>query len=508
MQNLKEFANSDAIVSADEMHAIELNAYSMGISALQLMENAGCAVASFVRENFKSKNILLFCGPGNNGGDGFVVARMLSKDYNVKVVIVGEKVKGGPSLSNFTAISSSPFVDINYYAELDKEELEGLANWSDVIIDAIFGTGFKGELKGIFKDAVRLINSSGKKVVAIDVPSGFGEDCKLCVKADYTITFHKIKEGMEKLRNVVVKEIGIPLDAELIAGPGDVYLASKSISPFATKHDRGMLLIIGGSKVYHGAPISSLLSASAIGALRAGAGYALLYVPRSILNSVRSLSQNQIVKPLGDDYISFTNEIKKEIDKAQAVVIGMGITKEKPAQQACTKIVEYALSKGKKVVVDADGISAVARIKNKNSKNLLITPHDGEFYRFSGIKLEHESNENLPERISLAIKIAKEKGINVLLKGHNTIITDGTHVKVNMAKSANLSTMGTGDVLAGIIGGFAALGAGLFEAAAAGSYIHSKASELLKIEKGNHIIAFDLIEVLPKILMEFDKVLQ
>jgi NAD(P)H-hydrate epimerase len=92
MQNLKEFANSDAIVSADEMHAIELNAYSMGISALQLMENAGCAVASFVRENFKSKNILLFCGPGNNGGDGFVVARMLSKDYNVKVIIVGEKV--------------------------------------------------------------------------------------------------------------------------------------------------------------------------------------------------------------------------------------------------------------------------------------------------------------------------------------------------------------------------------------------------------------------------------
>jgi len=510
MQNLKVFANAKPI-SADEMHAIELNCSSLGIGAAQLMENAGSAVANFIKENFKKGNILFFCGTGNNGGDGFVAARMLSRDYNVEIIIVGkEEIKQGPALSNFHAISKSPFVKIHHYIDLDKEEVDSIIRKSDLIVDAIFGTGFRGELKGIYKEAVLAINNSGKKVVAIDVPSGFSKESKLYVRANYTITFHRIKEGMDALRNVIVKDIGIPIDAELFAGPGDLYLASKPISIYASKRERGMLVIIGGSKVYHGAPIHALLSASSIAALRTGAGYTILYVPNAILDVVRKLSQNQIVRPAGEDYISFTDGLKRAIDKAEAIAIGMGITKEKEAQDACQKIVNYALSNGKKVIADADAISAITDMlgaKRIDTTNLLITPHDSEFYQFSGLKLRHEDS-NIFDRIEAAKKIAKEKGINILLKGHNTIITNGEKIKINRSNTPNLSTMGTGDVLSGIIGAFAAMGNDLFEAATAGAYLHSKAGEVLAMEKGNHIIASDLIDKIPKIMSEFDKVLQ
>jgi NAD(P)H-hydrate epimerase len=185
MQNLKEFANEKPI-SAEEMHAIELNCSSLGISTAQLMENAGSAVANFIKEILKKGGILFFCGTGNNGGDGFVAARMLSKDYNVEIIIVGDKeIKQGPALSNFHAISKSPFIKIHYYTDLDKEEVNSIIKKSDLIVDAIFGTGFRGELKGIYKDAVLAINNSGKKVVAIDVPSGFSKESKLYVKANY-----------------------------------------------------------------------------------------------------------------------------------------------------------------------------------------------------------------------------------------------------------------------------------------------------------------------------------
>jgi len=510
MQNLKVFANAKPI-SADEMHAIELNCSSLGIGAAQLMENAGSAVANFIKENFKKGNILFFCGTGNNGGDGFVAARMLSRDYNVEIIIVGkEEIKQGPALSNFHAVSKSPFVKIHHYIDLDKEEVDSIIKKSDLIVDAIFGTGFRGELKGIYKEAVLAINNSGKKVVAIDVPSGFSKESKLYVRANYTITFHRIKEGMDALRNVIVKDIGIPIDAELFAGPGDLYLASKPISIYASKRERGMLVIIGGSKVYHGAPIHALLSASSIAALRTGAGYTILYVPNAILDVVRKLSQNQIVRPAGEDYISFTDGLKRAIDKAEAIAIGMGITKEKEAQDACQKIVNYALSNGKRVIADADAISAITDMlgaKRIDTTNLLITPHGSEFYQFSGLNLRHEDS-NIFDRIEAAKKIAKEKGINILLKGHNTIITNGEKIKINRSNTPNLSTMGTGDVLSGIIGAFAAMGNDLFEAAAAGAYLHSKAGEVLAMEKGNHIIASDLIDKIPKIMSEFDKVLQ
>ena len=505
MQNLKEFAKNEP-VSAEEMHAIDLNCSALGISSQQLMENAGSAVANFVRNKTDAKNILFFCGTGNNGGDGFAAARMLCKDHDVELIVMGKEMYSGPALSNFSYVSKTPFIKLSYYEDMDREELEASIKRSDLIIDAIFGTGFKGELKGIFKEVVQMINASGKKIVAIDLPTGIGGS--EYVKADYTITFHKKKEVLKGVKNVVVADIGIPLDAELFTGPGDLYLASKPISVYANKRDRGLAVIVGGSSVYHSAPVHALLSASAVGALRTGAGYAILFTPQSIIDAVRSISQNQIVRPLGKDYIMFNDSLKKEIERADAIAIGMGITKEKKAQQACKKIVSYAISLGKKVIVDADGISAISGISAKGKQgSLLITPHDKEFESFSGIKLKHEDGSTMYERAVAARKLAEEKGIIVLLKGHNTIIASPEKIKINRASTSNLSTMGSGDVLSGIIAGFAASGSDLFEAAAAGAYLHSKIGELLYIEKGNHMIAKDIVEKIPNVMREFDRLI-
>ncbi|MGC8710680.1 MAG: NAD(P)H-hydrate dehydratase [Candidatus Micrarchaeia archaeon] len=517
MQNLKEFAKSliPNELSAEEMKAVELNCVAMGISSVQLMENAGSAVASVIKSKFKgSRSILFFCGTGGNGGDGFAAARMLSSEYDVNIIVLGAKgsIKSGAALSNFNAVSNSPFVKLYYYIEMDGNEVDSLLSKSDVVVDAIFGTGFEGELKGIYKEAVLKINNSGKHVISIDIPSGFSQQgFKLTINAEYTVILHKMKLNMELCKGVgkaIVADIGIPLDAEAFTGPGDLFIGSKPRSDFASKKDLGRLVIIGGSSTYHSAPKHAMLAAyNTLSSLRVGAGYAVTFVPKHVLNAVRAQSPNLIVRPLGSSSIAFTNELKSEIDKSTAVAIGMGIGTNPDAQVAALKTIKYALSKGKKVVVDADGIKALANagIDRSACKNIVVTPHDKEFFALTGISLEHESKDSMLDRAVAAFNAAKKLGMTILLKGHNTIITNGQSLKINLSHASDLATMGSGDVLTGIIGGYAARGASPFEAACAGAYLHSQVGELLAIEKGNHIIASDIASAIPKILINFDR---
>jgi NAD(P)H-hydrate epimerase len=517
MQNLKEFAKSFIVSELDNesMHALELNAAAIGISSAQLMENAASAVAGFIRGEFPSgKNILFFCGTSGNGGDGFAAARMLSTRYNVSIIALGakESIKKSSVLSNFNAVSQSPFIDLYYYVNLDSAEINSLMSKSDVIVDAIFGTGFTGELKGIYKESVIKINNSKKPIIAVDVPSGFSDNgSKLAVNATYTITLHRMKHNLKSFKaagKIIVADIGIPIDAEIFTGPGDLYKASKPRSDFASKNDLGRLLIIGGSATYHGAPTHAMLAAySTLSSLRVGAGYAVTFVPKSVVNAVRTHSQNLIIRPLGIKNIAFTSELKGEIDKATAIAIGMGVGTSTSAQNAVVKIIKYALSSNKKVVADADAIKAIPylSISKELSKNMVVTPHDKEFYALSGIKLEHEAESTMLARAVAASQVSKKLGMTVLLKGHNTVITNGTSLKINRARSSNLATMGSGDILTGIISGYAAQDINIFEAACAGAYLHSQAGELLEIEKGNHTIASDIVEAIPKILMGFDR---
>ncbi len=265
---------------------------------------------------------------------------------------------------------------------------------------------------------------------------------------------------------------------------------------FSNKYSSGRVLIIGGSSSYYGAPVLALNSAyQSLASLRAGAGYVKALVPQSILSTARSLSPNTVIEGLGKKTIVFNKKAKDEIEKASIVIIGMGLGSKSAA--TAKKIIEHALKKEKKLIVDADAIPAIKNIRIKKAGSLIITPHDGEFFRLTGKKLKLRDMES---RIKESVKAANRYNAIIVLKGHSTIVTDGKRIKINNAKTAALATMGTGDVLSGIIGGYAAKGADLFSAAVAGVYFHSRIGDILYKKKGNHIIATDIIDALPNIL--------
>lgn len=516
MQNLKEFVRtSEKSITSEEMHALELNSQSLGIDVNTMMNNAGSAVANFVKKKFPDqRHILVVCGPGNNGGDGFAAAKHLSNEKEVTVALVTKRsaVRSGAAFTNLDAIEEIPSITI-----LDSfvddgpagvNKLKGIAKSNQVIVDAIFGTGFRGEIDGYLAKIVDVINKAKRPVVAVDVPSGLNSDdgsWKVAIKANYTLTFYKMKKGLENCKiagKTFVVDIGIPREAELYTGPGDVYLATRPMSLFTNKSERGRVLIIGGSTSYYGAPILAANAAySALAALRTGAGYATICVPKEIAGYARSLSPNLLVKEIGNETIENSAELRESIDRVEAVVIGNGISKDADALNAAARIIEYSVGMDKKVVVDADAIHAISNVKGR-SKNIIITPHDKEFYSVSKIKLP---KENLEERVEKAIHLAKKLGVVVLLKGHNTIITDSTSLKISSSQTPALATMGTGDVLAGIIGAYAAAGANTFRAGVAGAHVHSRIGDMLAAEKGAHILATDVVAAIPGMLKEFDR---
>jgi NAD(P)H-hydrate epimerase len=289
-------------------------------------------------------------------------------------------------------------------------------------------------------------------------------------------------------------------------GLRDLRSASKPVDPFSDKRARGRALIIGGSSRYHGAPVLASTSAyNLLASLRVGAGYSKLYVPRSILNPVRSLSPNTIVGALGRNNITCNMEILHEIEMADAVAIGMGIGKTGSAMSASAKIIGHAIDCRKTVVVDADAIRSLPRFAKGHALDrcVIATPHDAEFYAMTGMRLPER---DLSYRASISAEYARRLNIIIVLKGHRTVVTDGDTTMVNISKSHALATMGTGDVLSGIICGYAAAGATPIEAAAAGVYLHSRIGDMLSKINGDHIIAKDVVDAIPECIRAFDRV--
>ena len=505
MQDLKWFSKfTKQALSSEEMKAVELNAENLGITELQMMESAGKAVADFIERRFKGKKkLLVLCGNGNKGGDGFVTARYLSKSHDVVVGIAGgrEKIKGASPLINLKALEACG-VEI---VENVEYELRTVLDHADLVVDALVGTGFHGPLRSPIKEIVRTLNDSKKEVVAIDLPSGLDATTgyeKEAVRATYTITFHKMKEGLlksKKAGRIVCADIGIPLKAEVFTGPGDLLMAVPKKELFENKLSRGRVLILGGSKEFYGAPSMAAIAAyNALATLRSGAGYVVLMVPNSILKVTREVSPNLIVRAAGEDYITDLKAIKQEIDKSNVVGIGTGIGRSIEALEAAKEIVKYALDKNKRLVIDADALYALGRISL--SKNTVLTPQEKEFETLYGRKPETE----VDKRVRQAIKLANKLNVVVALKGHITVITDGKQVKLNETETAALATMGTGDILTGIIAGFATNGAqSMFNITAGAVYLHGRIGDILAKEKGTHILASDLIDQIPLIASQY-----
>ena len=266
---------------------------------------------------------------------------------------------------------------------------------------------------------------------------------------------------------------------------------------YSSKRDFGCLLIVGGSEVYSGAP-----ALAGMAALRTGVGLASIAAPRSVAASIRGYSPNLIVHSLNSDVVSSEQieRVSSLIAASDALVLGPGIGRHTETREAIPLIIKEARKMGKPTLIDADGIRALTEAKEL-LKGVLITPHAGEFKAISGL----EAPQLWRGRLPICRKFALEHGCVLLLKGHDTIVTDGSRAKVNRTGNPGMATAGTGDILSGIIGAFLAQGAEPFSAAVAGAYIHGVAGDTVCRQKGFHMVASDLIEALPTVLRKYDR---
>jgi len=283
------------------------------------------------------------------------------------------------------------------------------------------------------------------------------------------------------------------------SGPADVKRVVRPRQPDSSKRDFGCLLVVGGSEVYSGAP-----ALAGMAGLRTGTGLVVVAAPTSVASTVRAYSPNLIVRPLSGKVVNAgdMDELTKLLESSDALVLGPGIGLDHETREVIPTIVEMAAQKRKPTLIDADAIRALAdRRSLLRGANAVITPHVGEFRAISGSDVPN----GWRQRTTICKKFAMEYSCIVLLKGHNTVISDGRNVKVNRTGNPGMAVGGTGDVLSGIIGAFLAQGADRFFSAVAGAYVHGLAGDIVCKRKGFHMVASDLIEALPTVLRRYDR---
>lgn len=497
------------VLTSVDMAAIEENAEALGFSRRCMMENAGSATARFIasKTDVKGKTFLFFCGTGNNGGDGFVAARHLrNMGARIIIVLIGrpQEIRSEEARLNWLLLLNMDDVEKNFITDSSETQVaKKLLENCDYVVDAMLGTGVKGVLKEPFASIVREVNSSAKTVFAIDVPTGFvskssGEG--LIVKASYTLTFHKVKEGLEESTysgEVALADIGIPVEAELYTGPGDVRKIMKARRKDSHKGDYGYVLVVGGSETFSGAPALAALSA-----LRTGVGLAVIAAPESVAGSIRAVSPDLVVYTMPSKHLNnrALPILSGLMDKMDSLVIGPGLGLNEETVEAVRILVEEANARKLPVVVDADGFKAFKDFP-KLLHGVVATPHCGEF--------KHVFNEDLEDKwfknVNTVVELSKKYGFTLLLKGFETIVTDGFSLKVNKHATPGLAVGGTGDVLSGIVAAFLAWGNSGFNSAAAAAYVHGDAGIIAVEEKGFHMTASDLVEKIPMVMKKFDR---
>jgi len=490
-------------ITSREMRALELNSEYFCVSRLQLMENAGQRVATEIASRFKpdKTRITVFCGLGGNGGDGFVAARHLNcLGFSVEVILAGrsENILDEEARKNWLALQ--PLKDNVILHEVYDSSLIPTIE-AEVVVDALLGIGLKGTPRPPVMQLVRKINETKAFRVSVDAPTGINSDSGdalgEAVKADLTVTFHKVKPGLPKAKEytgeLVVRNIGVPPEFEQFAGPGDVSLVVKPRAPEAHKGDFGKLLVVGGSEVFSGAP-----ALVALAALRAGVDLTYVAAPHRTAYAISSMSPNLITIKLEGDRLNPRNVsvIKRYLETTTAVVMGPGLGLHKETKDAVKEIVG-AVEKAKiPLLLDADGLKAFAKFKRKTHSPLVLTPHAGEYRILTG----KEPPKDLKKRAAEVQKAARKLGAVILLKGNMDVISDGKQVKLNFTGNPGMTVGGTGDILSGILGTFLAQGTDLFEAAVAGAFINGAAGDFVREEKGFHMVPTDIFEWIPKVM--------
>ncbi len=479
-----------------DMMAIDSNAEDLGIPKSSLMENAGKTVADHIIDTLDPCKIVIFTGTGGNGGDGLVAARhLLNNGYTVELFFIGrpDRIKSPETLQNWTAIQNinSGLNSLKVEVIEDSSSLKKVA--APVIVDALLGTGIKGKLKEPISSAIDLINESEGIKIAVDVPSGLdpltGDVHDKAVEADFTLTFHKIKIGLKKaavkyVGNIILYDIGIPAEAEVFLGKGDL-LRLKRRNAASHKGNNGRVLVVGGSRDYSGAP-----TLAAHAAFKSGVDLVHVACPQSVAPAIRSYSPDFIVHTLSEDII-VEGDVEKIIELSKnvdSIVIGCGMGRDKETASALNKLVKKIK---KPVIFDADALKLLdTQLINKMEKDVVVTPHSAEFKALFGLDIPEE----LKNKMEIISKTSNENKCVVLLKGVLDIISNGKKTRLNKTGNPGMTVGGTGDCLAGLVGGLLAKGHDGFEAACLGAYINGRAGDMATVKYEYHFTATDMMK--------------
>lgn len=480
-----------------------------GIKEELLMENAGLATCAVIEKELgiKGKRFLVFCGLGNNGGDGFVIARKIhSNGGNVRVFIIGNRDKfKDVAKMNLDIISLLP-IEISPVETADAIKSE--VAHCDAIVDAIFGTGLTRDVGGVYRDVIERINQSGKAVFSADIPSGVSGDTGkimgISVQADHTVTF-----GLPKIGNMLYPgyDMGGKLYTTHISFPRAIFtedslkIEVNQPLPLPSRNNKGHkgsfgdVLFIAGAASYFGAPFFAALSF-----MKAGGGYSRLAAPASATPFIANKGSEIVFVPQKETRSgSISLENKKALLKlseiVDMVVIGPGLSLEKETQQLARELVKEI---NKPLLIDGDGITAICKdlkiIKQRKAETIL-TPHLGEMSRITDLSVK-EIDDN---KIEILQRTAKDLNATVVLKGaHSLIGYPDESVLINLTGNSGMATAGSGDVLAGTIAAMFGLGLSVQDAVAKGVFIHGFSGDLAAEEKGEDgITAQDILDYLP-----------
>ena len=471
-------------IPSEEVRVLDINSSYLGVKTMTLMENAGAAVARYITSSYKPESrVAVFCGKGNNGGDGFVSARHISKTMQTDVFLAEPEndVMSDIARLNLDSVREhvrpSNAIDFKSY---------------DIVVDALLGVGLRGRPREPYSEIIRKINESRTKKVSIDVPSGWPSD--LQVRPDVTVTLHAPKVGMDKKNSgkIVVEDIGIPADAETYCGPGEFSLLPRR-NKDGHKGDAGRVLAIGGGP-YTGAP-----AFTGMAAMRSGVDLAFVSTPASAAVPVSTYSPNIIVRPLDGDelrpeHVKHLLEMSRQCD---VVAIGPGLGNSDRTLEAVRLFVKAC---ARPLVIDADAITACGRkLSVLRGKTGVVTPHAGEFKKLTGKTLP----DDLDKRSTMVRQAASRFKMTILLKGPTDIISDGTYVKLNRVHNEAMTVGGTGDVLTGIVAGMLAQKAAPFAAARIAAFTNGVAGNLAFEEKSYGLVATDIIRKIPFVLRRY-----
>ncbi|MCP4181573.1 MAG: NAD(P)H-hydrate dehydratase [bacterium] len=497
-------------ISVKQMQELDrLSIEEAGIKGQILMERAGIGSGIKILEFIKRYNekhvnrFILLAGKGNNGGDAYVIAKYLSQKINKEIIIY--------SICNLSELKG----DAKYHSQLLPKNVKIIVKRDlkpndfkkgDILIDALLGTGFKGHLREPYNNWVNTVNKSELPLISVDIPSGLngntGDVLDEAVIADYTLTMCLPKYGLligkgpEYSGIIEVVEIGTPgqyidnTESKLsFFSESDAYKLIKRLPANCHKKTFGSVLVIGGSKLYPGAPF---LAGTA--ALKSGAGLVTIAIPQAI-DTISDYEHSLILRKISDDNKgifskSSVNELKELINQHDTIIVGPGIS----TNEACIDVIKEILTFNKQIIIDADALNIISKypeIITKNSK-FIYTPHPGEAKRLiNGLNINKKSAVS---RIEQCEKLSKKLNGTVILKGNKTVVSNKKFTtSINGSGCPALATAGSGDVLTGIIAANCTIVNNSYDASCLSVFIHGKAGEIGQITNGSKGLTADIL---------------